>query len=80
MTDVIVYIVTGNYCKEDVTMVNKIKVSQCQGEGQGTCKRCYDNGHWNRCWMSFLYKIDGLEGCYCRDCKNFILAELDKLN
>ena len=45
-----------------------MKVTQCKGEGQGQCKRCTDNGKWNRAWMCFLYKIDGLEGCYCREC------------
>lgn len=45
-----------------------MKVTQCKGEGRGQCKRCMDNGKWNRAWMCFLYKIDGLEGCYCREC------------
>ena len=45
-----------------------MKVIRCQGEGQGSCKRCSDKGEWNRTWMCFLYKIEGQEGCYCRDC------------
>ena len=45
-----------------------VKITQCQGEGQGTCKRCNDKGIWNVNWMCFLYKIEGLEGCYCREC------------
>lgn len=45
-----------------------MKITKCTGEGQGSCKRCSDNGKWNRTWMCFLYKIEGYEGCYCRDC------------
>ena len=43
-------------------------VTKCKGEGHGSCKRCFDNGKWNRMWMCFLYKIEGYEGCYCNDC------------
>ena len=45
-----------------------MKVTKCKGEGQGSCKRCTDNGKWNVHWMCFLYEIEGHEGCYCRDC------------
>ena len=45
-----------------------MKITKCTGEGQGSCKRCSDNGKWNRTWMCFLYKIEGYEGCYCSDC------------
>lgn len=45
-----------------------MKVTQCKGDGQGSCKRCSDKGKWNRTWMCFLYKIEGYEGCYCSDC------------
>ena len=45
-----------------------MKITKCMGEGQGSCKRCSDNGKWNRTWMCFLYKIEGYEGCYCGDC------------
>lgn len=45
-----------------------MKVTQCTGEGQGSCKRCTEKGKWNRIWCCFLYKIEGLEGCYCSDC------------
>ena len=45
-----------------------MKITKCTGEGQGSCKRCSDNGKWNITWMCFLYKIEGYEGCYCRDC------------
>lgn len=51
-----------------------IKVTQCSGDGQGSCKRCSDNGKWNRHWSTFLYKIEGLDGCYCFNCTN----EIDK--
>lgn len=45
-----------------------MKVTQCKGEGQGSCKRCSDKGKWNRTWTRFLYKIEGYEGYYCGDC------------
>lgn len=45
-----------------------MKVTKCNGEGQGSCRRCTDKGIWNRTWMCFLYEIDGYEGCYCRTC------------
>ena len=45
-----------------------MKITKGEGEGQGTCKRCADNGKWNRNWMCFLYKIEGYDGCYCSDC------------
>ena len=52
-----------------------MKIVKCQGEGQGSCKRCTDNGKWNRIWMCFLSKIEGYEGCYCNDCVKAIQAE-----
>lgn len=45
-----------------------MEVTKCKGEGQGSCKRCSDNGKWNRMWMCFLYEIQGMDGCYCFDC------------
>lgn len=50
-----------------------MNVIQCIGNGQGSCKRCTDNGIWNCNWMCFLYEIENLDGCYCRDCVNEIL-------
>lgn len=52
-----------------------MKVTQCVGEGQGSCKRCRDKGKWNRNWMVFLYDIDGYEGHYCSDCLKEIRRE-----
>ncbi len=52
-----------------------VKVIRCTGEGQGPCKRCSDKGKWNRNWMSFLYMIEGYEGCYCAECVKEIQAE-----
>lgn len=46
----------------------RMRVTQCKGEGHGSCKMCSDNGIWNIYWMCFLYKIEGYEGCYCFDC------------
>lgn len=47
-------------------------MEKCSGEGQGTCKRCKDNGIWNSNWMSFLYKVDGYEGIYCYECAKYL--------
>ena len=55
-----------------------MKVTKCTGEGQGSCKRCSDNGKWNRNWMCFLYEIEGYEGCYCVDCVKAIEEEQGK--
>lgn len=52
-----------------------MKIVQCSGDGQGSCKRCIDNGKWNVNWMCFLYKIEGLDGCYCSDCVKKITEE-----
>jgi len=52
----------------------ELKISPCSGEGQGECRRCADNGIWNRHWTNFLYHVEGMEGCYCSDC----IAELKK--
>ncbi len=51
-----------------------MKITKCQGEGQGSCKRCTDNGKWNVNWMCFLYKIEGMDGCYCGDCVKEIVG------
>lgn len=48
------------------------KIEQCSGEGQGTCRRCKSMGKWNVNWMCFLYKVEGLEGCYCFECANVL--------
>lgn len=48
-------------------------VMKCNGEGQGSCKGCADAGIWNVEWMCFLYKIPGMEGCYCENCVKEIL-------
>lgn len=61
-------------------MERSVRVSQCEGEGHGSCKRCNDNGIWNTNWMCFLNKIvlveNGeetvLDGCYCSKCTKTI--------
>lgn len=53
-------------------------MQQCEGEGQGSCKRCEDNGIWNRSWMCFLYKVDGYPGCYCRKCAEILEKEKEE--
>ena len=45
-----------------------MEVTQCQGEGHGSCRRCTNKTGWNMSWMCFLYKIKGLNGCYCGEC------------
>lgn len=55
-----------------------MKVTKCQGEGQGICKRCSDKGKWNRIWTSMLYEIEGMKGCYCSDCVAEIAEEQDR--
>lgn len=55
--------------------MEQIKVTPCEGEGQGSCKRCSDKGKWNRMWMWSLCKIEGREGCYCFNCAKEILKE-----
>lgn len=49
-----------------------IKIVQCEGEGQGSCDTCNEQGIWNRKWMCMLYNIaeDGKiidKKCYCRE-------------
>ena len=48
--------------------MSELKITQCKGEGQGSCKRCSDKGIWNSHWCCFLYEIEGMEGCYCSNC------------
>lgn len=56
-----------------------MKVSRCKGEGQGSCVGCNEKGIYNRNWMCFLYKIENLSGCYCRDCVNELSLERGEL-
>lgn len=56
-----------------------LKITKCEGEGQGSCKMCSDNGKWNRSWMCFLYHIEGYKGCYCSDCvKKIVQSNSEK--
>lgn len=52
-----------------------MNVIKCEGNGQGSCKRCFDKGKWNSMWMKLLYRIEGYEGCYFQDCVKEILKE-----
>lgn len=63
---------------KQVKVINNKNITICEGEGLGSCKRCDDNGKWNSQWMCFLYKIKGVEGCYCHKCTEEIMNELDK--
>ena len=58
--------------------MSKRKVTRCEGEGQGSCKRCNDMGIRNRKWMALLSHIEGYEGCYCSKCVKEILEQEDK--
>ena len=52
-----------------------MNVKQAVGNGQTQCRGCKDKGIWNVQWTDFLFRIDGLEGCYCRKCVNEIQAK-----
>ena len=54
-----------------------LKITQCKGEGQGSCKRCNEHGIWNRHWMCFLYEVEGMEGCYCWACATKLNEEAE---
>ena len=45
-----------------------MKITQAQGNGQGQCALCKKRGKWNVQWMCFLYKVEGKEGVYCKNC------------
>lgn len=45
-----------------------MKITQAQGNGQGQCAGCKKKGKWNVQWMTFLYKVEGKEGVYCKEC------------
>lgn len=51
------------------------KIIKCQGDGQGSCKRCKELGRAHINWTTFLYKIEGLEGVYCYSCVSAIQKE-----
>lgn len=55
-----------------------LKIIRCEGNGQGSCKRCDDKGIWNRYGMSSLYKIEGQEGYYCEECIKEIIRKEER--
>lgn len=58
-----------------------MKITRCQGNGQGSCKRCEQEGRWNRVWTTMLHEIEGYEFVYCSDCVKKIKEEqLRKMN
>lgn len=64
------------YAEKEIKFnMDAVKVFRCQGNGQGSCLRCSENGKWNREWMCFLYTVDSLPGCYCSDCVKQICDE-----
>lgn len=60
--------------KQKTESTKKI-IKRCEGNGQGSCTRCTQNGKWNRSWMCFLYKIEGMDGFYCSDCVKAIVNQ-----
>ena len=66
--------------RRECDCMEKLKVTQCQGEGAGSCRRCIEKGRWSNEWMFRLYKIEGFEGCYCFDCVKEIEAERGNVN
>lgn len=55
-----------------------LKITQCKGEGQGSCTMCNANGIWNVSWMCFLYRVEGYSGCYCWECVKKIQKKEEK--
>lgn len=51
-----------------------LKIRQCEGNGLGSCTLSEMRGKWNRAWMEFIYKIEGIDDCYCYKCVQEILA------
>lgn len=45
-----------------------MKITQASGTGQGQCALCKKRDKYNVQWMTFLYKIEGKEGVYCKNC------------
>jgi hypothetical protein len=45
-----------------------MKITKAQGYGQGQCALCKKRGRWNVQWMCFLYKVEGKDGVYCKNC------------
>ena len=38
-----------------------LKIKQCDGNGQGSCKRCDDNGKWTSIWSCFYTRQKALK-------------------
>ena len=58
----------GNWLSLKKVMNKGMKITQAQGNGQGQCALCKKRGKWNVQWMCFLYKVEGKEGVYCKNC------------
>lgn len=56
-----------------------MKITQAQGEGHGRCKLCKENGKFTMNWMCFLWKIEGKDGVYCKDCVDKILKDTSNI-
>ena len=52
-----------------------MRIIKCTGNGQGSCKRCSDNGIWNSTWCCFLYHFEGHDETYHYDCIKEIAKE-----
>ena len=55
-----------------------MKITQAQGNGQGQCALCRSRGKWNVQWMTFLYRVEGKDGVYCKQCVDEMKGEEDE--
>ena len=55
-----------------------MKITQAQGNGQGQCALCRSRGKWNVQWMTFLYRVEGKDGVYCKRCVDELKGEEDE--
>lgn len=53
--------------------MKNLRIRSHNGEGQGKCKMCADNGRPS-IHGCFLYEVEGYEGCYCCDCVKKIIG------
>lgn len=56
-----------------------MKITRAQGNGYGQCTLCKKRGKWNVQWMCFLYKIEGKEGVYCKNCADELKIQIGEL-
>ena len=52
-----------------------MKITKAVGNGQTQCRGCKEKGKWNVQWTDFLFKVEGKDGCYCKECVAEIRVE-----